>query len=581
MGTYRVETEDGVFDVELDDSTKESKTTTKQVEKPSLINEFIKANEQISGGIRSTFQDLNPPKGFNNPSLQPKFQQSYPQVVMDALQKTPIRNLPEVPQTAILHTLSYPAAVAGAVTDMATNPGEVAGAIVSAGVLNSVAPKIANAEIAFQNFLSRKPNMGSALSSSKMVPKLGRAESVFTKRASDIQSRADAASAGELAKLKNEKEALTAQINNTKGITTEAKTTEIQKTESDYAKRLLETQEKINGIKKALPKSAQQDVALIKKEIPEWMGKQSERWNAEIDAQLGGPDADIFVNADTLRAELSSLLRSRGVEIDAAGEIDALTKSLSPAESKIVDVIKRIDSSSQLPSVRSLIKDTNYFGSKVKYGKVFNSEQALLDDAKDIVASQAEDIIPSLKNTKAWYSDYAQIRNRSFKSLDPLGGKYSTKGTQFFEKLASGNAHPEDFQFLTDLESAVGKKAGRTSFDLSAEEKSLEQFKERLKQSSKEEVAKIQESLDKEISRLDEVLKQESVSMENTTGSAIKAIEEKAGPQVKGLKLKANEARIKLAKVNRMKNIAKWVTGLLAGEETLIGVGRKNLLRRT
>lgn len=431
--------------------------------------------------------------------------------------------------------------------------------------------------------LNKLLSRNSGLSSSKSVPRIERAESVFSKRAADIEGRAGKVIDSEFLKLKNEKDAITDQINNTKNLTTQAKNEEIAKVELDYGKKLIETENKIASTKKAIPLSAQKDAEKIRKEIQPWMSNNSIRWNKEIDNALGGSDVDIFVNKQSLTDELSQLLKSRGVDvvIDAGDiNISSVNNALSVGEKKILELISRVDSSSKAVSARQLLKDINDIGSSVKYGKVFSKDQSLLDDAKSILAGQAEDIIPRLKDIRSWYGEYAQLRNRAFKSLDPFGGKYSTKATSFMEKLAKGNAKPEDFQFLDDLEKSVGKQAGRDSFALTREQNLLEDLKDALPNMKKAEIENIQKSLDKEMSRLSDQLTKESVKAENITAGnvdRIKKLAESGTRKYTGPDGLANKARIKLAKLKRISSVVKWSIGLTAaGGSAVAGVNAIN-----
>lgn len=403
-------------------------------------------------------------------------------------------------------------------------------------------------------------NKNSAYSASKEIPKSFRAEGVFSKRASDIESRAASRAGSVVDQLKNEKDAVKAQIDHSASIATEAKAVEKANLENEYAKKLLDTHDEIIKTEKAIPYAAQRDANAIKKEIPDWMKKKSAQWNDEIDSALGGADADIFTNKDTVVNELSQLLRSRGVDI-VDGVPRSMNGQLGLAEQKIADVINRINNSPSAPSVRSLIKDTAYFGRGNKYGKLMAPDQALLDDARSVVASQAEDILPQIKDIKGWYSDYAQIRNRAFQSLDPFGGRFSRRGTEFIQKLATGKAGPEDYQFLDALESSVGKSAGRESFELSREANALKQFEDSLKNMKEADIAKVNASLDAEISRLQDVLKKESTALENKAGNLVGDIKSTAKERSSVYLEKANNARIRLAKLNRYKTLAKWVVG--------------------
>jgi len=71
MGTYRVETEDGVFDVELDDSTKESKTTTKQVDQP-FKRGFVES------AVSRLINKISPERGKEWDLARQEFENRYP-----------------------------------------------------------------------------------------------------------------------------------------------------------------------------------------------------------------------------------------------------------------------------------------------------------------------------------------------------------------------------------------------------------------------------------------------------------------------------------------------------------------------
>lgn len=557
------------------------------VENPSLLKEFGKANEQVTGGVRnfiqSGFQPGSLEAGFKDPSKAEKFADRYPQQLMNLLESTSLRNHPNIEAQAF-YAGGIPLKAAGLVADAFTNPLDIAGGIVGGRLMQGGFKLLGAAEDIGQKGLSRidallqdTRNMlsrRSALPSSKAIPKYARAEGVFGERAAQIESRAENAIKAETNTLSYEKEALSQQIENTKNLIRESGKNRIAQesvsADLSYGQQLIETTDKINSIKKGIPFAAQKDAQKINSEIPKWMNSASSRWNKEIDAALSGPEADIFVNPDSLVEELTGVLKSRGIDIEDGVALSA-NQTLTPGEIKVVNLIKRIESSPSAVSVRQLLRDVNEMGKGVKYGKVFSPDMALLDDAKSVLASQAEDIIPSIKNTKAWYSEYAQLRNRAFKSLDPLGGKYSTKATSFFEKLAKGEARPEDYQFLDDLERSVGKKAGREADGLSKEQAFLEKFKDDLSSMKTDRINRVQASIDAEIDRLNEVLKKESVGLENRAGEKIKSISEKAKTQAEPYLQKANDARIRVAKLKRMKAVAKWALGLSVAGSTAAG----------
>lgn len=534
-----------------------------QTAQPNLLNEMGKANEQVSGGLRNTFLRGNFGAGFNQPGKVERFSDTYPQSIMNLLEKTPIRNSPNT-EAAAFYTLGTPAKLAGMAADTITNPLDIAGTVVGNRLMKMAEPVVGAGldrleELAGRgkSSVDRLLDRNSALASSREIPKLQRAEGVFQKRGADLSARAGKQAEDFVTTINNEKEALTAQVNNTQNIAKEAKDAELAQIELDYGKRLLTVDEKIGGIEKGLPQAAKKDAESIKREIAPWMTKNSAKWNEDIDKALGGSDADIFVNHQSLTNDLSSLLRSRGIDIDEAGTVSSVNQQLSAGEQKIAGLVNRISNSERAVSVRQLLKDINEIGKTVKYGKVYSPDQGLLDDAKSILAGQAEDIIPSIKDTKAWYSEYAGLRNRAFKSLDPFGGKYSTRGTAFIEKLAKGQARPEDFQFLSDLESSVGKQAGRESFGQVREQQLLEQFKTKLQGMKADDIEVVNKSLDKQITKLNEQLKKESVALDNKVTPNVDRLLQKGQDQAKQYTGKAEKARVELAKLNRLKNIVK------------------------
>jgi len=107
---------------------------TSEVQPQDISVKGLDLNEGPAAMLRAPFMGKSMQEGFDNPKSIPKFESVYSDAVQKMVGSVPgVSNLPTDAQIALMHTASYPAAVAGYLVDTTMNPIESIAALVIPG----------------------------------------------------------------------------------------------------------------------------------------------------------------------------------------------------------------------------------------------------------------------------------------------------------------------------------------------------------------------------------------------------------------------------------------------------------------
>lgn len=408
-----------------------------KVDSPSLFNEFLSANERVSAGVRNTFLRGNFSQGFNDPQKVEKFQDTYPQQVMNLLEKSKfMREHPNVEQAAF-QTIGAPSKLAGIAADIATNPLEIAGGVamnwLMPGVYN-VQQKLGSAKDAFGKFLSEKTGIGAN----------------YPGRLADLESKVASINSNAAKEIASTK----AQINFNLGNLASSKSEAIKSFSS-----LTDEALKLNEASKVTLESKMPDVAYksgqkIKDRFISVIRKHSDMYNTKLNSLLGGKNGDVYISPNKVLSSIEDSLLSRSVpiSIDDSGKL-ILESSASTAEKRLANIYNKLKDSSSV-GVRDLIRNKQMLGRTVSYGKTYGYDDDLINDVVHRLGGRIEKELPGMKQLNSETSEFLSLKDEANSRLD-LFKQGSNKPRTFVENLSKTGGSPEEKIFLDKLKSEL------------------------------------------------------------------------------------------------------------------------------
>ena len=491
-------------DVDLDELYENSKkgliesTTQETIQKPSLLKEFGKANEQLSSGMRANLQGRSFQSGFEDPKSVPKFQDTIPQGVMNLLEKSKfLREHPNAEQ-ALFQTFGAPAKLAGIATDIATSPLDIAGGIAGNRFAQMAAKGLLKGEQVVGEGISSVGNkLGFGLKS-----KIGSAQDELSSIAKNAAKEIGASEAQVGYNIKTLKEAKASELGRFDSITKEA--------ESLNARSIAQKEGKKSILGQKLPDVAYQSGQNIRQKFISTIKKHSDEYNKALDNLIGGKNQDIYISNEKVLGSIEDALLDRNVPMSFNEKNRLVIEgAASSAENKLVNLYNKLHKNGQDTTIgiREVLKDKQMLGRGVKYGKSYGYEDDLINDVVQRLGKRVEKEIPGLKELNGKTSKFLRIKDEANQRLD-IFKQGSPKPREFVEAFAQGNLKPEQKVFLESLRKELPQfdKLAKAPKALAQGMEEYDMAINALKKNPKEAIPQITARFDEEIGKLQSAL---------------------------------------------------------------------------
>lgn len=488
------------------------------IEKPSLLREFGRANQQLSSGMRANLQGRSFQSGFENPQSVPRFQDTMPQSVMNLLEKSKfLREHPNAEQ-ALFQTFGAPAKLAGMATDIATSPLDIAGGIVGNRFAQMAAGGLLKGEELVRSGLSKAgEKIGFGLKA-----KIGQAQDELSSIAQNAAKETGASEAQVGFNIKNLKEAKASELGRFESLNKEAETLNAQSIAQKEGKK------SVLGAK--LPDVAYQSGQNIRQKFIGTIRKHSEEYSKELDRLIGGKNQDIYISNEKVLSSIEDALLDRSVPMSFNEKNKLVIEgAASSAENKLVNLYNKLHKGGQDTTIgiREVLKDKQMLGRGVKYGKAYGYEDDLVNDVVQRLGKRVEADIPGLKELNGKTSKFLRIKDEANERLG-LFKQGSPKPREFVEGYAKNALKPEEKVFLESLRKEL------PNFDkLTRSPKALAQGMDEydmaiagLKKNPKEVIPQITARFDEEIAKLQSALDVDRAKISNEALAKSKPIVE-------------------------------------------------------
>lgn len=502
-------------------SKRESSKKTQQpqletVNSPSLFNEFMKANEQVSAGARANLQGRSFESGFNQPGSVPRFADTYSQGVMNTLEKSKfMREHPNIESLAY-NSIGKPAGLVGATIDSMTDPVGIAGGIVGAGLVKPVMSGAA----AMANFASRKGGQFASKLGFNYPEQLAALQSKEAMIANTASREIGATEAQIKYNIGNLEQSKAQSMANMTNLTKEAEKLNAQAIAGKEAQK--------TALGTKLPDVAYASGQKLKDRFIGTIKKHSDLYSKKLDGLLGGKNSDIYIETDKVLNSIEESLLDRSVptSINDKGKL-ILESTASPAEKRLANVYNKLQGTDSV-SVKDLIRNKQMLGRGVSYGKAYGYEDDLVNDVVQRFGSRIEKELPGMKELNKETSKFLSIKDEANARLDLFSKKGSTKPRTFIESFAKSEMTPEERVFLEKLKTELPDfdRLAKAPRALGEGMKQYDDAVKMLKNKDPKVVAKITADFDTEIAKLNSNLDIIKSRISNQAGAESKPIQE-------------------------------------------------------
>lgn len=525
------------------------------VEQPSILKEFGKANEQVSGGLKNLIQARSGryniddfTTGFKKPSKVPSFKDVWTTDLMQVLEKTPLKDHPNIEAQAY-YALGTPLGLAGMVADSMTNPLEVATGVAIGPLLGG----IAKTEIGItDSVMSKGRSVGNSL-----LEKMGvgsKAQILALKKEQQAvlaQTRFNASNIEEAAKL--EVQAIDNSINKLQSSLKNGNVT----VGSELDKTVTTLLSKKDSLLETSPREYARAAAKLKQSAFRWLKERGDKFTAGVDKALGGAESDIFLNPSQGTSVIEANLQKHNIpfKINESGKMIA-DGVITPGEQKGINLYNSIVDGDQL-GIRRILRD------KATLGKGYGKDMFLDDLLHDFVGIAKKEA-PGLNPVYAEYAASANLKTRITKEFDLFNrdysfpGQTSDKAQKMVAKAASGKDLTHNQKgLITQLKQTLPDfdEAMATPYKYASTERKVDSLLEAANTDKKMIHKKISQDIEVGIQRLEGQKK----AIEDVSRSMAKSIRDAGTAEVEGkLGNSINAIQMKLDKLKKTANIIKY-----------------------